>query len=104
MIRKWNRIITAALCAAAFGRAWAQAPQFAVLDIEYENFVNYVNDVGDPSKLVTSPNVVNATVRNFMMNIFIGDIVSVNGRPAKGSIVLRGQFVMFPGSNPMPGQ
>jgi hypothetical protein len=103
MIRKWNRIITAALCAAVFGRAWAQAPQFAVLDIEYENFVNYVNDVGDPSKLVTSPNVANATARNFMTNIFIGDIVSVNGRPAKGSIVLRGQFVMLV-PNPVPGQ
>jgi hypothetical protein len=29
MIRKYKPVITAALCAIAFGWAWAQAPQFA---------------------------------------------------------------------------
>src|SRR5260370_13165343 len=38
-----------------------------------------------------------------MTNIFIGDIVSVNGRPAKGDWIARGQFTML-GPSPMPGQ
>ena len=100
---KWNRILTAAFCAVAFVQAWAQTPQFATLDIEAENFVGYVNDLADPSKLAMSPNIVTGNIRNFMTNIFIGDIVSVNGRPAKGDWIARGQFIMLV-PNPMPGQ
>jgi hypothetical protein len=65
MIRNRKLFITAALWAAVFGRAWAQAPQFATLEIEWENYVAYTNDLADPSKLATAPNIVNANVRNF---------------------------------------
>lgn len=103
MTRNWKLFIAAGLCAATFGRAWAQAPQFATLDIEFENYVNYVNDPADPSKLATSPNMVTANIRNFMTTIIFGDVVAVNGRPAKGSLVVRTQFIMLVPS-PMPGQ
>jgi hypothetical protein len=73
------------------------------LDIEFENYVNYVNDPADPSKLATSPNMVNANIRNFMTSILVGDIVAVNGRPAKGSLVVKSQFMML-GPSPMPSQ
>src|SRR5260370_5355252 len=39
--------------------------------------------------------MVNANLRNFMTAILMGDIVSVNGRPAKGSVVVRSQVIML---------
>ena len=82
MTREWNRIITAAFCAVTFGQAWAQTTQFATLDIEWENVIIYADNLADRSKLATAPNAVNVNLRNFMPLITIGDIVSVNGRPA----------------------
>ena len=103
MTRTWNRIITAAFAAIALGQAWAQTTQFATLDIEWENVVIYADNLADRSKLATAPNAVNVNLRNFMPLITIGDIVSVNGRPARGFWVAKGQFIMlFP--SPMPGQ
>jgi hypothetical protein len=101
-----NRTIffTAALCTAALGRAWAQAPQFATLDIAWENGVTYGDDVGDPSRFATSTNApVPGNVKNFVSFVVIGDIVSVNGKPAKGSFVDGGRGI-FLLRNPMPGQ
>jgi uncharacterized protein (TIGR03437 family) len=96
-------LITVALCAVAFGRAWAEAPQFTTLEIEWENYVAYANNLADPSKLATSANMVNANIRSFMTAVLIADIVSVNGKPARGSWVFRNQFILlFP--SPMPGQ
>jgi hypothetical protein len=40
-------VIAAALCAFAVGKAWAQAPEPAILDIEWENSVAYFDDVAD---------------------------------------------------------
>jgi uncharacterized protein (TIGR03437 family) len=92
-----------ALCA-GFGQAWAQAPQFATLDIAWENYVAYLNDVSDLSKIATSPGATSPSLlKNFMTSILIADIVSVNGKPAKGNMVVRGQFVML-GTSPAPGQ
>jgi hypothetical protein len=84
MIRNWKSLISATICAVAFGRALAQAPQFATLDIEWENAVGYVEDLADPSKLVTSASTIDANIRNFMPYFGIADIVSVNGKPARG--------------------
>ena len=53
MIGKRKVFVTAAVCA-AFGRAWAQAPQFATLDIEWENAVGYV-DVVSPNPRTSMP-------------------------------------------------
>jgi uncharacterized protein (TIGR03437 family) len=96
-------LVTIALCGIVGPAGRAQAPQFATLEIEWENYVAYVNDLADPSKIGTSPTMVNPNLRNFMTAVLMGDIVSVNGRPAKGSFVVRGQFIML-GPNPLPGQ
>jgi len=103
MIRNRKGFIAAALCTVAFGQAWAQAPQAANLDIEWENAVGYIEDLGDPSKLATSPGVLTANIRNFMPFIAIADIISVNGKPAKGSWVLGGRIIQLVPS-PAPGQ
>ncbi len=104
MTRNLKLFIAAALCAAAFGRAWAQAPQFATLDIEFENAVGYGDNVADPSQRATSPNPVTPTsIINLTPFVGIADIVSVNGKPAKGSWVLGGRIIQLVPS-PMPGQ
>src|ERR1700732_1935514 len=101
--KKWKSLITAALCAVFFGRAWAQEPRVATLDIAWENAVVYIDDLADPAKLVASPNPVTPNVRNFMTFMAIGDIVSVNGKPAKGAWVNGGRLVQLVRS-PAPGQ
>src|SRR2546421_12766781 len=103
MLRKRQAFVTAVLCAVAGRPACAQAPQLAVLDIEYENGVNYFGDLADPSRFATSSDVVSATVRNFLPFIGVDDIVSVNGKPAKGTLVASGRLTLL-ASNPMPGQ
>ena len=74
-----------------------------VLDIEWENGVGYIDDLTDPSKLVTSSSVADANIRNFMPLFSVADIVSVNGKPAKGSWVLGGRIIQMVPS-PSPGQ
>ena len=48
-------VFAAFIGAAGSGMAQAQAPEHAILDIEWENSVAYFDDVSDPSRLVTSP-------------------------------------------------
>lgn len=103
MIRNWKPFVTAVLCTVALRHAWAQVPQFATLDIEWENGVNYFQDTADPTRLATSATMVGANIRNFMAGTAIADIVSVNGKPARGSWVGRAQLVML-SANPIPGQ
>jgi uncharacterized protein (TIGR03437 family) len=71
-----------------------------VLDIEVENTVRYIADVTDPSKLAVNAAVTPAgTTRAFTDTIFIGDIVAINGKPAKGMWTSR-QYTM--GFSPSP--
>jgi hypothetical protein len=73
--------LTLAYCQWALG----QAAPATVLEIEVENYVNYFNDVTDYSKLATDPNMTRAApARNFAQSVGMADIVSVNGKPAKG--------------------
>jgi len=103
MIRKWKLWIAAALCLVALRPARAQAPDIVTLELERENTVGYMEDLVDPSKRATSPNMVNGTLRNFTSFIGFADIVSVNGKPAKGTWISKGQFIML-GPSPTPGQ
>src|SRR5258708_6208845 len=103
MNRKSKLAMIAAFCAVALRPARAQTPQAVTLDIEFQNNVAYVPDLGDPSKAATSPNPVAPVFKVFMPNVGIADIVSVNGKSAKGSIVGLSQFV-FLGPNPLSGQ
>jgi uncharacterized protein (TIGR03437 family) len=66
----------------------ASSPVVLVLDIE--NLVEYQNDVADPAKFATNEGVTPAaTPSNFLQAVVIGDIVAVNGEPAKGTFVGR---------------
>jgi uncharacterized protein (TIGR03437 family) len=87
------------------GGAWTQSgtPE-TILEIETDKVVNYGNDVPDYSKLATDPNMTNgAAARNFNVLLMLGDIVAVNGRPAKGTWIQRGQGVNS-ATAPRPGQ
>jgi hypothetical protein len=77
-------MLVAAYCNVALG----QATPHTILNIEVQNVVVYVDDVSDVSTFATKPNATAAAVpRNFVENILIGDIVSVNGQPVKGVTV-----------------
>lgn len=67
----------------------AQEPA-TILEIQIQNAVLYSDDATSPSQLGSSPNIVPPTARVFLRWIYIGDIVSVNGTPAKGVAVGRG--------------
>ena len=84
--------------------ALGQAAPATILDIELDNYVVYFNDVSDYSRLATDPNRTTVTQpRNFSHAIGIADIVSVNGKPAKGMFTeQRTQFNLR--VNPSGGQ
>ncbi len=84
----WKTAFATALCAAAFSqRGLAQAVSASILQINAENWVQYVDDVGDPSKFATNADVTTARPPiNFAKSVCIGDIEAVNGQPAKGTL------------------
>lgn len=64
-----------------------QATPPTILTIDVENVVQYFNDVSDVSRLATDPNVTTpVSGRNFREFLVLGDIVAVNGQPAKGAL------------------
>src|SRR5712691_887941 len=63
----------------------ADKPQISVLTIQTDNVVTYVGDVTDPTKLAAvSGATTPAPTHAFIYTLTIGDVVKVNGRPAKG--------------------
>lgn len=74
-----------------------------VLDVDIENAVRYVGDITDASRLASSTSPIPAaSTKAFTDTIFIGDIVAVNGKPAKGLWTSR-QYTMGFSPNPAPG-
>src|SRR3990172_9408567 len=105
MLGKLRTLAFTALSAVAYCQlALGQAAPATILDIELANFVTYFADVSDSSRLATDPNRTTVTQpRNFSRVIGIADIVSVNGKPAKG--VMTQQPTQFNlRVNPTPGQ
>src|SRR5580704_12386613 len=89
-------VLPGALCCKL---AFAQTPA-TILQIDIENFVEYQSDISDQSRIATNPNVTPATPpRNFYPAATLGDIVAVNGEPAKGTYAAR-TWVF--GLNPAP--
>jgi len=89
-------------CYCTAGRA--QALLHSILNIDVENFVQYYRDVADASTFATNPNVTAASVaKNFQEFLTIGDIVAVNGQPAKGTVVLNVRLINLAPA-PTPGQ
>ena len=73
-------------CCLVYGQT--AAPTILVIDVD--NNVEYQEDISDPSKFATNPAITpSATPRNFYVATIIGDIVAVNGQPAKGTYVGR---------------
>jgi hypothetical protein len=88
----------ALLASGAFG----QHPAGSLLTIETEHHTVYVRDVADYALLATKPGPTPAAMaNNFLEYVIIGDIVSVNGRRAKGTVL---QIVTVLRMGSAPGQ
>ena len=84
--------------------ALAQHPAGSLLIIETANHTSYARDVSDYSMLATKPGPTTETpARNFQDLLLIGDIVSVNGKPAKGTVTETATLLILRPS-PTPGQ
>ncbi len=105
MIRKAETVaMTVLLMGAHSTLALGQQPPPAILTIDVENVVEYQGDISDPSKFATKPNVTpSAGVGAFSVEVAFGDIVAVNGQPAKGVYVGRPVGIILT-PNPKPGQ
>src|ERR1700730_10510498 len=104
MIQRAGKISMTVLLAAVSGSMGMGQPPTAVLEINFENNVQYNQDVFDISKLATDPRVTTAAaVRNFMSNVVIADIVAVNGQPSRG-VFLRERRMISLNPSPGPGQ
>jgi uncharacterized protein (TIGR03437 family) len=93
-------VLMAAYCIPGQG----QAPPPTILAIDVENPVQYFEDTSDLSKFATDPNATTAIPpKNFAWTVYIGDIVAVNGQPAKGTVT-RNLRQVFLSTTPNPGQ
>jgi uncharacterized protein (TIGR03437 family) len=98
-------VLAVLLGAARSHQCAAQVISTTTLEVDVENIVSYSSDVFDASKFATDPNLttVVAGARNFGFIMAIGDIVAVNGKPAKGTLLVRLQSVVL-NPAPNPGQ
>jgi len=104
MIQKAKILAITVLVAAHSKVAPGQSPPTTILTIDLVNFVEYRQDVSDPAKYATDPNLTTAvTPRNFFVATMLADIVAVNGQPAKGLYVGRPRALLAT-PTPAPGQ
>jgi uncharacterized protein (TIGR03437 family) len=105
MIRKYEIRLTTILAATLFCLpGWGQSAPATILQIDIENWVEYVDDTPDTSKWATNPSPTPASIpRNFTVQFGIADIVAVNGQPVKGTMV-RNLRNMNLSTAPSPGQ
>jgi uncharacterized protein (TIGR03437 family) len=73
-----------------------------ILQVDVQNLVAYVEDTADVTKYATLPNITPAVPpKNFYAVVQIGDIVAVNGQPAKGTVtVINRRINLAPTPNP----
>jgi hypothetical protein len=84
----WIRLRTIVFIGLFTSAVSAQGPAGSLLVIDVENHTGYARDVAEYSLLATKPGpTAAAEARNFDEVIFVGDIVSVNGRRVKGTLV-----------------
>jgi hypothetical protein len=109
MIRRANVVITVIpLAVTACHLAAAQQPPTVTLTVDLGDTIEYQEDIYDPVKFARSPNVTpslgfGAGIANFGVATLLGDIVAVNGQPARGLYAGRSR-VINANSNPRPGQ
>ena len=95
--------VLAVLCAAWGQAARAQVAPVTILQVETDSQVRYVYDTADHSTFATLPNPINQAFPTFATWVTEGDIVAVNGKPAKG-IYLTRQVAINLSPTPPPGQ
>jgi len=105
MNRKTQTVVTTIAISAFFcGLGWAQGPPATILQVDIENWVQYIEDTSDPSKFATNPNATPAaSVKNFASGVAIADIVAVNGQPVKGTMTRTSEY-FFMNAAPVAGQ
>jgi uncharacterized protein (TIGR03437 family) len=98
----WIKALVVALCSALAQPGLAQVPRPTVLEIDTENAVLYYEDATDLSKLASNPNITTTSPPlNFGAYVNLGDIVAVNGQPAKGTVLFNIRTVTLrPAPNP----
>jgi hypothetical protein len=101
MIQKRNAIEMVVLLLAAYGSlARGQAPPQTTLVVDLQNVVEYQADISDSSKFATNPSLTpSAGFKNFGVVTLLGDIVAVNGQPAKGTYAGRTRPIV---ASPVP--
>jgi len=76
------------------------AAELRVIEVEVARFVFYVHNENDQSKWSTESGITQAgPLRTFGTFLAVADVVSVNGRPARGAFYQRAMFV---NSSPNP--
>lgn len=92
---KRQKLTLTMLCIPTLGlTAFGQTAPAAIVDVEIENIVLYFQDTADATKFASEPGMVTPpAIRNFAPVIWLADIVSVNGKPAKGTWTVRGTFL-----------
>jgi|SRR5579872_2123281 len=109
MIRKAANVVMVVIpLVASCNLASAQQPPGTTLTIDLGNVVEYQEDIYDPVKFARSPNLtpslgIGVGVANFAVATLLGDIVAVNGQPAKGLYAGRSRTISAR-TNPTPGQ
>ncbi|MBI3695800.1 MAG: hypothetical protein HY238_13295 [Acidobacteria bacterium] len=105
MSTTWKTLVSITLWAVLSNRPGsAQVAPATILEIDLENVVQYFQDIPDLSKFATDPNATTAVrLRNFDSMVFIGDIVAINGQPAKGTLIRNARFINLT-TAPNPGQ
>ncbi len=80
----------------------AQGPVGSLLVVDIENLTLYARDVADYTLLGAKPGpTADVVPKNFGQNLVIGDIVAVNGKRVKGTlVVVNNQLTMQPGAPP----
>ena len=94
-------VISMALCSKA---VYGQGSSGVILVVEVENLLRYREDTSDLSKFATDPNpTIPTPPRNFYFVVYIGDIVAVNGQPAKGTFT-RNRLTLGLTTTPTPAR
>ena len=82
IVKRMRRL--AATTIATLGAIGVMQGAEPLLTIEVHNYVPYHVDVADPATFASSPGTTPGVARVFQRFVFMGDIASVNGQPAKG--------------------
>ena len=100
----FSTIFLAAVCAGTYAPGARAQTTPVVLQVELANIVAYQEDTSDISKFASATGVTpSAPVRNFAFQEHIADIVAVNGRPVKGSLIRNARLAILR-TAPAPGQ